>query len=687
LVEPELKPVSKTLKEPSPSPSKGDKPVQAPPREEPVKIPSEKTAKPSKPDTAKPTELSKPETVKTTESLKPIKNEPVTIPKEADAAVKEPVPVPSAEDSPAEKPKENNVEPVKKTVLKKKVVKPKVSESEKVKDTESSSDTSKVEPKPTGNKVLVKQRSDANNENTSPTRIERRSSKIISQKTAELIQNLETKSSTDGPKGKKLVFPSLKVSDAKSKFENQQSDSNGTSKPAPLKSQLSVEKKHVAGASVSDKDKKSKETVELKPASTKSKSPSPKPIPAPEPAKPVEPSPTSSVKEKEVVSEVKPKVIVTIKEQIKIEEVKPKEPVKAPEPVKVVENDVAAKVPIKPVPEVKQAPVVPAEGPKPFPKAAAELQPVPVKPAVSKQTLKLKMPEPEPKPAVVTIPISRHPETSTPLTTLESGGTTGLSTTDLFFSDTESLASGKPKPFSKLPPQNKEQAAKKIGSVIQKIFSSESVPKLNRLDSCESGKTMRSEVSFPVAAAGSKERVIPIKLIDEGVNETSGSSKNSSATNLPRCLPPRMDSVRGSNSSVYSRQNSSDTESSMATAPLRPEPIKKSPREFIIPIKMETSGHTVTPKEEILNSESSTAEDNFRLDGRLRSGRFGKQRRYSSLLSDSSFEDEPLSASVSASTSRRSSNVATPSHARSLSQGDEPAAASSGTFKRGRYEI
>lgn len=115
----------------------------------------------------------------------------------------------------------------------------------------------------------------------------------------------------------------------------------------------------------------------------------------------------------------------------------------------------------------------------------------------------------------------------------------------------------------------------------------------------------------------------------------------------------------------------------------------------------------VTPREDV-GVQSDTAlggagsEDEFRIDSRLRSGRFGsghnKFKRYSSLLSDSSGVEEDA---TSATGSRRGSGAvgnnnngasgATVAHARSRSQGDEPDATGgqqqaqpAATFKRYR---
>ena len=239
-------------------------------------------------------------------------------------------------------------------------------------------------------------------------------------------------------------------------------------------------------------------------------------------------------------------------------------------------------------------------------------------------------------------------------------------------------------PLSPSEKQQKEQAAKKIGSVIQRIVSSESVEKgLDKEQAAPAPpKTYKTEIQKFVnapaplqqkpSATNSQERIIPIQILDEvSSTATAASSSANSGASLTRFPPPPPRHEIRSPPSI-SRQNSSDTESSLA-APPHMEPLKKSPREFIIPIKVEASGCTVQPREELL--ESSSAEDRFRME-KLRPGRFSK--RFNSLLSDSS-EGE-----LDQQQQGRTSGASLPSHSRSLSQGDEPATSTSTFNKRYR---
>ena len=86
----------------------------------------------------------------------------------------------------------------------------------------------------------------------------------------------------------------------------------------------------------------------------------------------------------------------------------------------------------------------------------------------------------------------------------------------------------------------------------------------------------------------------------------------------------------------------------------------------------------MTPSGDIPQAGSGEADD-FRADARLRSGRFGRHKRYSSLLSDSSVDEDGV---ASADASRHGSRASLPTgQRRSQSQGDEPEN-SSGTFKK-----
>ncbi|XP_021957604.1 mucin-12 isoform X1 [Folsomia candida] len=530
---------------------------------------------------------------------------------------------------------------------------------------------------PKEKKTLVRQRSGSVSD-VSPTRVERRNSKIISQKTAELIQNLETKTSSTGsgrdsgsssggegsgtgsskphPTVKKLVIPNFKVSDAKNKFE--------TKPPRPITSSIMSQSKAAfeakAAASQSTPAsppvkptpppvEKAKEKVAIIPAATVAKSPSPVPKEDKQLVAPPE--------QKEQVSpKMKPKVVKKPETSPKVSTAPVAKSI-TPEPPTISEATVTT---VAPTPPVAEPEIV--EKAKPKPPGKIQIPP-------GLQT----------KPVAAGNKVVPHPTTA-PVSVPAVSKVTS------------------PSPSS--PPQSKEQAAKKISSVINKIVTSSS----SSGDEANKKLIHKTEVTFPVAAAASAERVIPIKFEPEAEPETP------SVASTKNRFPPRFDSFKrfDSASSIYSRQNSSDTDASCSlAAPPKPEPIRKSPREFLIPIKLEASGAVVTPREDV-GVQSDTAlggagsEDEFRIDSRLRSGRFGsghnKFKRYSSLLSDSSGVEEDA---TSATGSRRGSGAvgnnnngasgATVAHARSRSQGDEPDATGgqqqaqpAATFKRYR---
>lgn len=659
-------------------------------------------------------------------------------------------------------------------------------------------------------------------DSVSPTRIERRNSKVISQKTAELIQNLETKVSPSGsttmepppkPPGiKKIVIPSFKVADAKSKFESKP--------PRPLttsvsRSKAAFEAKLQSQSSVEEKTPPPKQAG-------KSESP-------PADVKPKVETPSNTAEK------VAPATAAVKEEPKKVPEAaKNTEPPKMEKPTTEDTAKVEApanKVTVSKGPGKIQIPAVLAAGATekapPAPSSTSEVKPVLMdagkggaKPAVMVVKGKISpmpdartistpastTPSPAQEPLTSPKPTLNDPQsnvtnsTNTNTTTASSDLSASIACNESIAppeSDTEGetgktggtpvlgpAAAAKQKLLSKLPPPvqqqpavtvnsaatatnggpNKEQAVKKISSVITKIATSGSADKglnteegpkkfstLPRAAKPESEKLIKTEVSFPVSAPSipisqppppatpvvqqqekpqlqsqqsQQERIIPIKFMDEVVGSppvtpvantvtaaasTSQSQSMASVNNASRSSLPQMGSLSrqesyrrmDSSASNFSRQNSSDTEScSMATVPHKFEQLKKCPREFLIPIKLEGSGHTVTPKEE-LASGCSTAdaslagEDDFRVDSRLRSGRFPRPKRYSSLLSDSSF-DEDASVSVAAGGAggvRRSSaatTAATPAtsstsatHTRSRSQGDEPTTPG-GTFKRYR---
>ncbi|XP_044742368.1 probable serine/threonine-protein kinase MARK-C [Chrysoperla carnea] len=158
-------------------------------------------------------------------------------------------------------------------------------------------------------------------------------------------------------------------------------------------------------------------------------------------------------------------------------------------------------------------------------------------------------------------------------------------------------------------------------------------------------KTQRSEVAFPVSAAPhlgfrstslepekTKERIIPIALEEE-----SPSGMRSPPTKPPAPRVQRTFS-QGQRASSVSRQSTQDSDTDSTST--QQEPIRKSPREFIIPIAIEGGGY-VTPRAGSLEpSESGTPTSKF-----SSTSRFGRPRRMNSLLSDrdGSEDESPFS--------------------------------------------
>nr|CAD7424639.1 unnamed protein product [Timema monikensis] len=177
-------------------------------------------------------------------------------------------------------------------------------------------------------------------------------------------------------------------------------------------------------------------------------------------------------------------------------------------------------------------------------------------------------------------------------------------------------------------------------------------------------KTQRSEVAFPVAAAlppahhrsaslepegtiankpKPREHIIPIQFEREVEKERPQVSSPPPGQARPP-VPPlqQQKSQRGS----LSRQSTadSDTESTISAGP---ELIRKSPREFIIPIAVEGGGY-ITPRAGSLEpsvSETSTEQSN-KFPTRT-SSRFSRPRRMSSLLSESGASEDEVFNSIS----------------------------------------
>ncbi|XP_020277778.1 uncharacterized protein LOC109851776 isoform X2 [Pseudomyrmex gracilis] len=165
-------------------------------------------------------------------------------------------------------------------------------------------------------------------------------------------------------------------------------------------------------------------------------------------------------------------------------------------------------------------------------------------------------------------------------------------------------------------------------------------------------RTQRSEVAFPVAAAvphtnrssslepegrsnaaQPRERIIPIQV------ETGSEPMQHSSTPPPK--PPMSQKSMSQRSGSLSRQSTadSDTDSALGST-VGPEPIRKSPREYIIPIAVEGGGY-VTPRSGSLEPESKTSTPTSTNPPR---SRFGRPRRMSSLLSDASEDESPFSS-------------------------------------------
>lgn len=163
-------------------------------------------------------------------------------------------------------------------------------------------------------------------------------------------------------------------------------------------------------------------------------------------------------------------------------------------------------------------------------------------------------------------------------------------------------------------------------------------------------RTQRSEVAFPVAAAvpqsnrssslepegkskpQPRERIIPIQV------ELDHQHTQQSPTTPPK--PPMPQRSMSQRSGSLSRQSTadSDTDSALGST-VGPEPIRKSPREYIIPIAVEGGGY-VTPRSGSVEPESKTSTPTSTNPPR---SRFSRPRRMSSLLSDASEDESPFS--------------------------------------------
>lgn len=190
----------------------------------------------------------------------------------------------------------------------------------------------------------------------------------------------------------------------------------------------------------------------------------------------------------------------------------------------------------------------------------------------------------------------------------------------------------------------------------------------------------RSEVSFPVAAAGSSTRVHPMPFRSASCEPESSKSKPrehiipihfeadenaAPRTSTPPAKPPvppttsqsasgnlpyqRTMSQMSQRSNSLSRQSTQDSDTESTISQTGGEPIRKSPREYVIPIALEGGGY-ITPRATSLEpSEESRASTHSLPRSRLssRTKRMSRERhrsKFSSLLSES--EDEGPFASL-----------------------------------------
>ncbi|XP_060529712.1 uncharacterized protein LOC132704063 isoform X2 [Cylas formicarius] len=165
----------------------------------------------------------------------------------------------------------------------------------------------------------------------------------------------------------------------------------------------------------------------------------------------------------------------------------------------------------------------------------------------------------------------------------------------------------------------------------------------------EAAPQVRSEVVVPVSgvptAGGrataaepelkfSKEHIIPIAL------ERRKAENDKESVQSPPAKPPMPRPFQTQKSSTPQRAGSlsrQSTQESDSETTSTGEPIKKSPREYIIPIAVEGGGY-VTPRAGSLEP-SDTASTNSTMTNRSKT-KFGRARRLNSLLSDRDSEDE-----------------------------------------------
>ncbi|KAL1509473.1 hypothetical protein ABEB36_004199 [Hypothenemus hampei] len=159
---------------------------------------------------------------------------------------------------------------------------------------------------------------------------------------------------------------------------------------------------------------------------------------------------------------------------------------------------------------------------------------------------------------------------------------------------------------------------------------------------------IRSEMVVPVSGVSSpsaddrssKERIIPIAFEKKLENGRDSIQSPPAKPPMPRTFQTQKSNISQRSNSL-SRQSTQDSDSETASTG---EPIKKSPREYIIPIAVEGGGY-VTPRSGSLEP-SDTASTTSTMTNRSKS-KFGQRaRRFNSLLSDRDSEDESPFASL-----------------------------------------
>ncbi|PSN51077.1 hypothetical protein C0J52_01505 [Blattella germanica] len=181
-------------------------------------------------------------------------------------------------------------------------------------------------------------------------------------------------------------------------------------------------------------------------------------------------------------------------------------------------------------------------------------------------------------------------------------------------------------------------------------------------------QTQRSEVAFPVAAATNvqplsfrsaslepegtpkakgkpKEHIIPIRLESEREENRPQSLHQTPPPARPPVPPVQTQRSISQRSSSLSRQSTQDSDTDSTISASGPEPIRKSPREFIIPIAVEGGGY-VTPRagslEPSLSEASTETSQQHRRSGRSSSRlrKMGPTLEHNDSLSSAEEEDD-----------------------------------------------